>query len=89
MAARLVGMIDLAPSKPAFVVDSQAAIKALGSATTNSLCVKECRRSLQALQQHIINHYWVPGHCGVPGNEEADDCARKGSEMVLEKRPKS
>lgn len=60
--------------------DSQAALKALVSSTCQSKLVWECSSLLK--QVSVMNHvklYWVPGHCGVDGNEKADALARQGS----------
>jgi ribonuclease HI len=32
----------------------------------------------EAVQHHDINWHWVKGHAGDPGNERADELARKG-----------
>ena len=32
------------------------------------------------IPKNVVNLYWVPGHCGIPGNEIADSLARKGSD---------
>ena len=62
--------------------DSQAALNALKSVACTSKLVSDCVVMLQQLATHNkVNLYWVPGHCGVEGNEKADELARHGSEM--------
>jgi ribonuclease HI len=53
--------------------DSQAELRALNSPKVISGLVAECLDALSALA--CLNEgtlIWVPGHCGIPGNEEAD-----------------
>ncbi|XP_062715525.1 uncharacterized protein LOC134291594 [Aedes albopictus] len=60
--------------------DSQAALSALKSFTCTSKIVWECVLLLQQLCiNNTVNIYWVPGHCGIDGNEKADELARIGS----------
>ena len=60
--------------------DSQAALNALKSFQCRSKLVWECIQSLaQLCQRNQINLYWVPGQCGIEGNEKADTLARLGS----------
>lgn len=64
--------------------DSQAALNALKSFTCTSKLVWECIQLLQQLSnKNTVNLYWVPGHCGVDGNEKADELARLGSSKCL------
>ena len=35
----------------------------------------------QVIQQHDISWHWVKGHAGHPGNERADELARRGVEL--------
>ncbi|XP_053699091.1 uncharacterized protein LOC128746066 [Sabethes cyaneus] len=57
-----------------------AALKALKAAMCNSKLVWECILSLRQLaHKNLVNLYWVPGHCGIEGNEKVDLLARKGS----------
>ena len=60
--------------------DSQAALKALKAFMCRSKLVWECILSLRQLAiNNKVTLYWVPGHCGVEGNEKADALARQGS----------
>ncbi|XP_052562529.1 uncharacterized protein LOC128092544 [Culex pipiens pallens] len=61
--------------------DSLAALNSLKGYTCQSRLVWEGVNLLKQLSQNnVVNLYWVPGHCGILGNEIADSLARKGSE---------
>jgi hypothetical protein len=56
--------------------DSRAALIALSSHTVSSKLVLQYRNSLQGLSFHnVVQLFWVPGHCGIIGNEKADGMA--------------
>ena len=60
--------------------DSQAAIKALDSCKFNSKIILECWNTLQLLSSKCpVTITWVPGHCGIVGNEIADKLARQAA----------
>jgi len=60
--------------------DSQAALRALDSYTTNSKTISECRKSLSEMATHLrINLIWVPGHRNIEGNCISDELARQGT----------
>ncbi|KAJ8946694.1 hypothetical protein NQ318_006951 [Aromia moschata] len=60
--------------------DSQAALMAIESSKVKSRLILDCKKILNDLAScNRVILTWVPGHSGVPGNEEADRLARLGS----------
>jgi len=64
--------------------DSQAALKVPSNPKVTSGLVAECLGALSALASlNEVTLAWVPGHRGIPGNEEADKLARQASALPL------
>ena len=60
--------------------DSQASLLALAADDTRSLTTLRCHEALQRLtEEYRVELHWVPGHMGVPGNENADSLAKVGT----------
>jgi hypothetical protein len=63
--------------------DSRAAIAALVKTTTESSLVWECMQVLEILSKsNRVTLMWIPGHQGIPDNEEADRLAKEGAVEV-------
>jgi len=58
--------------------DSQAALRALDSYTTNPKTISEFQKSLNEMATHLRNNLiWVPGDRNIEGNCIADELARQ------------
>ena len=59
-------------------------IKALSNPKVTSGLVAECLDALSVpAGMNEVNLIWVPGHCSICGNEEADKLARQASAIPL------
>ena len=75
-------------SSAVIATDSRSLVDALGGAGAEPH-VTALRRALWSLEEkgRSVTLVWVPGHCGVPGNEEADRLAAEGNTRQQEEIP--
>ena len=79
---------DEGPCNYTIFCDSQSVLHALKSSASRSLIVGAIKNlmTLAAAKAIHINLCWVPGHCGIAGNEKADTKAKFASNSVDECR---
>ncbi|XP_064647443.1 uncharacterized protein LOC135500128 [Lineus longissimus] len=66
----------------AILTDSLSTLQALTSENIES-DIKDLKEHLQDLtSNHHVVLQWIPAHCGIPGNERADQLAKEGSLQI-------
>lgn len=70
------------PSDVNIFTDSQMTIRAITSERVKSRTILECKRAINDYSARgRLRIIWVPGHCGVVGNERANSLATKAREL--------
>ena len=71
------------PEDIQILTDSQATFKALANPKSKSKMVNDCKVLLNSLQQvSNVTLHWIKAHVGHYGNEEADEMAKAGAELL-------
>lgn len=64
----------------------KSSLKALSSYQISSKIVSQCRETLESLSENKnnpVSQVWVPGYCGILGNEKSNELTRKGSGTIF------
>jgi ribonuclease HI/uncharacterized protein YaaR (DUF327 family) len=79
-AARLVDADSRVPSHVVFLTDCLSTLQSLQS--PKEQLERDTQRLLRTLSQRMkVAVQWIPAHCGLAGNEEADKLAKFGSQL--------
>ena len=89
-AAKELNTPETAPEKTVILSDCKSLLQSLQSCKDQSKLMGDLRKELAALNsrtQLVIQ--WIPSHCGVFGNEEADKLSKQGSKQTQTEHPVS
>ena len=69
------------PSNVVFLTDCKSVLQSLGKQNPEKLTL-DIRHALRELgNRSSIDLQWIPAHCGISGNEQADGLSKRGSNM--------
>ena len=83
-AVAALGTIDTPPTKAYICVDNTAAIFTTSANPDNAQYAREAIDHAATLVERgwSFASIWTPSHCGIPGNERADDLANQGAKCA-------
>lgn len=84
VAAKMAVRAQLSNKKINFYCDSASALRQIKNSTATNGIINTCKLWLQKLSAtNHIKILWVPGHCGIMGNEMADAFSKFGRENEM------
>ena len=88
-AAQLLNAKDNLSPNIVFLTDCRSLLQSIQTYRGEQILLT-IKRELQALTKRTnLILQWIPSHCGVPGNEEADRLSKKGSKLQQVCQPAS
>ena len=79
----MMDLTDTNSEDVVFLTDFQSVLDSLGGHGEHNL-----RRKLYSIGKHRrVILQWIPAHCGIKGNEQADRLAKQGANMEQEILP--
>jgi ribonuclease HI len=88
-AAQLLSQQDSIPDHTVFLTDCRAVLQSIQTRERDRT-LQDLRAILQALgARTTVVLQWIPSHCGIAGNEEADRLSKAGSRLEQTAHPLS
>ena len=86
-AAKHLNSIDEIPTQTVILSDCKSVLQSLQGDQENKT-IRETINELKLLQQRTtLILQWIPSHCGISGNEEADKLSKEGSKLEQPNNP--
>ena len=80
-AAKHLNSIDEIPTQTVILSDCKSVLQSLQGDLENEI-IRETINELKLLQQRTtLILQWIPSHCGIDGNEQADKLSKEGSKL--------
>ena len=87
-AARTLNTLDSLAANTVVLTDCKSMLQSLQGSRDQSQLMEDIKRELTILSPKTnLVLQWIPAHCGVQGNEEADRLSREGSNSTQEDHP--
>ena len=89
-ATRTLNTTEQLPNNTVILTDCRSMLQSIQGSKDRSQLMEDIRRELTTLSSKTnLVLQWLPSHCGVLGNEEADRLSKEGSKKVQDDQPVS